>query len=161
MPSSQSAKICVRPGLAASRISSLLKKPANPGIPAMASVAIEHRPIGDGNFFAQAAHFRHVLLAAHGVDHAAGGQEEQALEESVGHQVEDARGISAGAAGEEHVAKLRDGGIGENFFDVRLDEADGGRIERRDRAHDRRRQTWRWARGKKADSCERPCKRPR
>ena len=48
--------------------------------------------IGDGNLLAQAAHLAHVLLAAHGVDHAARREEEQALEERVRHQVENARG---------------------------------------------------------------------
>ena len=82
--------------------------------------ADQHRPIGDGNLFAQAAHLRHFLLAAHGVNHAAGREEQQALEERVGHQMEDARAIGSHAAGKEHVAELGDGGVGENFFDIGL-----------------------------------------
>ena len=37
------------------------------------------------------AHLPHVLLAAHGVDDAAGAEEEQRLEEGVRHEVEDGR----------------------------------------------------------------------
>ncbi len=96
----------------------------------------EHRPVSDGNLLAQAAHVAHVLLAAHGVDHAARGEEEQALEEGVGHQVEDSGGVGAHAAAEEHVAELRDGGVGENFLDVGLHQADGGGVKRRERADD-------------------------
>ena len=130
-------KFLCGPEPAASRISSLLKKPAEAGDAGDGERADEHRPIGDGDLLAQAAHVAHVLLAAHGVDHAAGREEEQALEEGVGHQVEDARGIGADAAAEEHVAKLRNSGVGENFFDVGLHQADGGGIEGRERAHNR------------------------
>src|SRR3981189_2828129 len=45
----------------------------------------EHGPVRPLNFFAEAAHFQHVLLAAHGVNNAAGGKEEQRFEESVSH----------------------------------------------------------------------------
>src|SRR2546430_17299856 len=40
--------------------------------------------------------------------------------------MEDACAESADAAAEEHIAELGDGGVGENFFDVGLHEADGG-----------------------------------
>ena len=52
------------------------------------------------------AHFAHILLAAHRVNHRARAQEQQALEERVCHQVEDARRKRARAAGHEHVAEL-------------------------------------------------------
>ena len=52
-------------------------------------------------------------------------QEEQPFEEGVRHQVEDARRKRAYAAGHEHVAELRDGGVSENFFDIGLRDADG------------------------------------
>src|SRR5665811_1748974 len=42
--------------------------------------ADEHRPEGQGYAFSQPAHVAHVLLAAHGVDHRARAQEEEALE---------------------------------------------------------------------------------
>ena len=73
----------------------------------------------------EAAHPAHVLLAAQGVDDAAGGQEEQALEEGVGHQVEQARGVGPDAAADEHVADLGDGRIGQDALDVVLDEGHG------------------------------------
>jgi hypothetical protein len=49
-----------------------------------------HGPESDGKFGAQAAHLAQVLLAAHGVDDGAGGEEEQRLEERVHDEMEDA-----------------------------------------------------------------------
>ena len=43
----------------------------------------------------------------------------------------------ADAAGQEHVAELADGGIGQNFLDVGLHQADGRREERGGAADDR------------------------
>src|SRR6202041_2119239 len=43
----------------------------------------EHRPIGGRNFLSQAAHLHHVLLATHGMDHAAGCEEQQPFEKRV------------------------------------------------------------------------------
>ena len=43
----------------------------------------------------------------------------------MGEQVEDAGGVGADAAGEEHVAELGDGGVGEDALDVVLHHADG------------------------------------
>ena len=51
----------------------------------------QHRAVRPLDLLAEAAHFAHVLLAAHGVNHAAGREEEKRLEERVRHQVEDAR----------------------------------------------------------------------
>ena len=50
-----------------------------------------HGPEGDGEFFPQAAHLAQILLAADGVNHGAGGEEEQGLEEGVGNEMEDGR----------------------------------------------------------------------
>src|SRR6185437_13606668 len=96
----------------------------------------EHRREGPGDFFAQAAHVLHVLLAAQGMNHAACREEKQTLEEGVGHQVENSGGVGADSAGQEHIAELRDGRVRENFFDVVLRQAYGGGIKRGDPAND-------------------------
>ena len=61
------------------------------------------------------------------MDDGAGGQEEQRLEEGVGEEVEDAGGVGSDSAGQEHVAELRDGGVGEDALDVVLHDADARR----------------------------------
>ena len=94
----------------------------------------QHGPVGPGDLFPQATHAAHVLLAAHGVNHAAGREEEQGLEKRVRHQVEDAGGESAYAAGQEHVPNLADGGIGQDTFDIGLHQANRGGVERRQAA---------------------------
>ena len=86
----------------------------------------QHRGIGPRNALAQAAHAPHILLAAHGMDHAAGAEKEQSFEEGVSHQMKDAGAKRPYAASQEHVAQLADGRIGENFFDVSLNQSDGG-----------------------------------
>ena len=98
--------------------------------------AHRHGPEGDGDALAEAAHFAHVLLAGERMDDGAGGEEEQRLEEGVGHQVEDSGGVGAYSAGKEHVAELGDGGVGEDALDIVLDEADAGREDGRGRADD-------------------------
>ena len=70
------------------------------------------------------------------VNDGACGEEEQSLEEGVGHEVEDGGRVGRDAAAEEHVAELRDGGVGEHALDVVLDEADGGGEEGGGRADD-------------------------
>ena len=49
------------------------------------------------------------------------GQEEQCVEVGVGGEVEDSRGIVMDALAHEHIAKLTDGRIGQDAFDVKLD----------------------------------------
>ena len=81
------------------------------------------RPRRDRNLAPQRAHLAHVLLAGHRVDHAARTEEEQRLEERVGHQVENAGGERAHAQRQEHVAELADRGIGQHALDVVLHQA--------------------------------------
>jgi hypothetical protein len=90
-----------------------------------------HGPERDRDFGAEATHEAHVLLVREGVDDGAGGEEEQRFEEGMGDEVEDACGVRRDSAGEEHVAELRDGGVGEDALDVGLDDSDGRREERR------------------------------
>ncbi len=77
---------------------------------------------GGGNFVPESAHLAHVLLAGHGVNHAAGAEEEERFEKCMRHQVENTSGECADAESEEHVAELADGGIGEDALDVILYE---------------------------------------
>src|SRR4029077_2451291 len=90
----------------------------------------QHGVVGVLDLFVEAAHFADVLLAGHGVDDAAGAEEQEGLEEGVGHEVKNPCGESTDAEGEKHVAELADGGIGENLLDVGLDEGHGGGEDR-------------------------------
>ncbi len=85
-----------------------------------------HHHIGGLDVLPQAAHVAHVLLAADGMDHRAGAEEQQGLEEGMGEQVEDRGRIGRDAQREEHVAELRAGRIGDHALDVVLRQADGG-----------------------------------
>ena len=90
-----------------------------------------------GNLFSQTTHFAHVLFAANCVNHGASCQEQQALEKRVRHQVKNARRKRRHAAGQEHISKLRNRGIGENFLYVGLRNANGCSEECGKRANDR------------------------
>ena len=98
--------------------------------------ADQHGEVGPRHTGAKPAHPAHVLLARQRVDHRAGAQEEQRLEEGVRHEMEDARGVGADAQAEEHVAELADRRVGQHALDVVLSDADRGREERRRGAHD-------------------------
>ena len=97
----------------------------------------QERPERDRQLRLEAAHPAHVLLAAHRMDHRAGPQEETGLEERVRHDVEHARHVGADAAGQEHVAQLRDRGIGEDLLDVVLGHGDRAGEDRGEGADDR------------------------
>ncbi len=99
--------------------------------------ADEHGPVGPRHLGLEPAHLAHVLLARHAVDDRAGAEEQQRLEEGVGHQVEDAGREGADPAAQEHVAELADRRVGEHALDVVLHEADGGGEDRGERADDR------------------------
>ena len=65
------------------------------------------------------------------MDHRARAKEQERLEECVGEEMEHRRVIGADAGGEEHVAELRAGRIGDDLFNVVLQQADGGGEEGR------------------------------
>ena len=107
----------------------------------------EERPRRDGDLLPQPAHVADVLLAAHGVNHRARSEEEAGFEEGVRDEVEDAGGEGADADTDEHETELRDGGVGQDFLDVPLPDADGRSEERGERADegDHHHRVWRYA----------------
>ena len=79
-----------------------------------------HRPEGQRDVLTQAAVIAHVLFVMHRVDHRSCAKEQQCLEERVGEQMEHRRTRRANASGNEHIAELRTGRIGDHPFDVPL-----------------------------------------
>ena len=98
------------------------------GKPVSASVPISIIDIGERNAVLQSAHVADVLLVMHRVDDRARAEEQQRLEEGVREQMEHADRIGADAHGDEHVAELRTGRIGDDALDVVLHKPDGGAI---------------------------------
>ncbi len=98
--------------------------------------ADQERPVRDRQFLPEAAHVPDVLLAVQRVNHCAGTEEEQRLEERMRVEMEDAGAERADAHRQEHVAKLRDRRIREHALDVVLDQADRARHQRRQRPDD-------------------------
>ena len=72
----------------------------------------------------------------HRVDDRAGTEEQHRLEECVRQQVEHRDRIDADTSGNEHIAKLRTGRIGDHALDVVLHQADGGSKESSCRAEE-------------------------
>jgi hypothetical protein len=93
--------------------------------------ADDERPERDRHVFLQAAHLAHVV-GVHGVDDRAGAEEQQGFEGGVGEEVEHARRPRPHPEGRDHVAQLGDGGVGEDPFDVVLDEGQTGGDEHGD-----------------------------
>ena len=83
--------------------------------------------MGRRQFPPQAAELANVDHSAHGVHHAAGPEEQEGLEKCVREQVEHAGGhaeLAAGAQGQEHVAELADGRVGQDPLQVGLRQGD-------------------------------------
>ena len=74
----------------------------------------------------QPAHVRLHVEAVHGVGDRAGAQEQAGLEEGVGEQVEDGRRPRTHPERHDHVAQLRDRGVGQHLLDVALHEGHAG-----------------------------------
>ena len=94
-------------------------------------------PVRDGHVFAQPAHVAHVLVVVHGHDDGARCQEQQGLEERMGEQMEQRERIGRRPQTHDHVAQLRQRGIGHHALDVVLDQAhqahqEGGRRSNRE-----------------------------
>ena len=71
------------------------------------------------------------------MNHRARAQEEQRLEERVRHQMEDSGRVRGHAAGQKHVAELRNRGVSQDALDVGLRQAHGGGKDCRKAADDR------------------------
>ena len=61
------------------------------------------------------------------MDHRAGPEEQQSLEEGMGHQMEDGDSPSPHSQSHEHVSQLGYGRVGQHLLDVLLTDADDGR----------------------------------
>ena len=68
------------------------------------------------------------------VNDRAGTKEKKRFEKAVRDQVHDAGGNTTNAQGNHHQSQLRDGGVGENAFDVELRERDKRRHQGCDHA---------------------------
>ncbi len=86
--------------------------------------AEQRRDPGDLHVLADAAHVADVLIVVHADDHRARRQEQQRLEEGVGHEVEQACCVGRCTQSGDHVTQLGKGGIGDDALDVVLHDTD-------------------------------------
>ena len=84
-----------------------------------------HHRIGHRNLLPDTAHLPDILFVRHGVNDRTGRKEQQRLEEGMGEKMENRALIGANPGREEHIAKLRTGGIGDDALDVVLHAANG------------------------------------
>ena len=95
-----------------------------------------HQERGERKEARHAAHAVDVLLVVERVDHDAGAEEQEGLEERVRDEMEHARRVRADADRGEHVADLGHRRVRDDAFDVGLHERDQARHhERRDADH--------------------------
>ena len=87
--------------------------------------ADDEREGRDGHQLAKCTHATHVLFMVHAVDDRTRTEEQQRLEESVRHHVEDCCDVRARPDGKEHVAELRHRGIREHLLDIGLCNGNG------------------------------------
>ena len=85
---------------------------------------------------AQAAHVADVLIVMHADDDRARGKEQQRLEESVRHQVEDRHGVGGSAQCNRHVSELGQRRVGNHALDVVLDNPEEAHEQRGDGTDD-------------------------
>ncbi len=78
------------------------------------------------------------MAVLHPLDHRAGREEQQRLEECMRDEVEHARHVSSKAHRRHHETQLADRGIGQHALNVILPDSDARREERRGSADKRR-----------------------
>src|SRR6185369_9857641 len=88
--------------------------------------ADQKESISPWDFRTKTAHFSNVLLSRKRMNHRPGRKEQEGFKEGMGHEVKDGRGIGPYSTPEHHVPELAHRRIGQNAFDIRLHEADGG-----------------------------------
>ena len=88
-----------------------------------------HRPECVGQLFTQTAVVPHVLFVVHPVDHGTRAKEQHRFEERVCEQVEHRDRINTDTGSNEHVTQLGTCRIGDDAFDVVLDQTNSRREE--------------------------------
>ena len=78
---------------------------------------------GNGHVLAHAAHPANVLVMVHAHDDRASPEEQQRLEERVGHEVEHGHRVGRSTQSHRHVTQLGQRGVSHHALDVVLDDA--------------------------------------